>query len=65
MSKPGAPDAQGAPDPQGGPDPQRAVTDIQVPDLGGFEDVVVIDVLAQPGDTLTAETPRLTFVHEE
>lgn len=38
-----------------------SVSNIEVPDLGGFNDVSVIDVLAQPGDALTAETPLITL----
>jgi dihydrolipoamide dehydrogenase len=34
---------------------------VTVPDLGGFKDVAVIDVLVKPGDTVAVETPLLTL----
>ena len=37
---------------------KRTVT---VPDLGGFKDVAVIDVLVKPGDTVAVEAPLLTL----
>lgn len=35
--------------------------EIRVPDLGGFKDVLVIDVMAKPGDRVGADTPLLTL----
>ena len=32
-----------------------AVIDIKVPDIGDFDEVGVIEVLVQPGDTIRAE----------
>jgi pyruvate dehydrogenase E2 component (dihydrolipoamide acetyltransferase) len=37
------------------------VTEVRVPDLGGFKDVAVIDVLVKPGDTIAVDTPLLTL----
>ena len=34
---------------------------VTVPDLGGFKDVAVIDVLVKPGDKVAVETPLLTL----
>jgi len=38
-----------------------SVLDIACPDLGGFSDVLVIDVLVQPGDEIALEAPLLTL----
>jgi pyruvate dehydrogenase E2 component (dihydrolipoamide acetyltransferase) len=38
-----------------------AVTEVRVPDLGGFKDVAVIDVLVKPGETIAVETPLVTL----
>jgi pyruvate dehydrogenase E2 component (dihydrolipoamide acetyltransferase) len=35
--------------------------EILVPDLGGFKDVLIIDVLVKPGDRVEADTPLLTL----
>lgn len=35
--------------------------DIRVPDMGGFKDVAVIDVLVKPGDTIAVDTPLVTL----
>ena len=37
------------------------LTEVRVPDLGGFKDVAVIDVLVKPGDTIGVDTPLLTL----
>ena len=37
-----------------------AVIDIKVPDIGDFDDVGVIEVLVQPGDTIRAEQSLIT-----
>src|SRR5215470_3651714 len=37
------------------------LTEVRVPDLGGFKDVAVIDVLVKPGDTIAVDTPLLTL----
>jgi dihydrolipoamide dehydrogenase len=34
---------------------------VTVPDLGGFKDVAVIDVLVKPGDLVQVETPLITL----
>jgi dihydrolipoamide dehydrogenase len=34
---------------------------VTVPDLGGFKDVAIIDVLVKPGDAVSVETPLLTL----
>ena len=34
---------------------------VTVPDLGGFKDVAVIDVLVKPGDRVEVETPLITL----
>ncbi len=39
--------------------------DIQVPDIGDFKDVEVIDVLVKPGDTVDIDTPLLTLETEK
>ncbi len=38
-----------------------ATTEVRVPDLGGFKDVAVIDVLVKPGETIALETPLVTL----
>jgi pyruvate dehydrogenase E2 component (dihydrolipoamide acetyltransferase) len=38
-----------------------ALKEIHLPDLGGFKDVAVIDVLVQPGETVQVDTPLLTL----
>jgi pyruvate dehydrogenase E2 component (dihydrolipoamide acetyltransferase) len=42
-----------------------ASKDIHVPDLGGFNDVAVIDVLVHPGDAVEVNTPLLTLETEK
>ena len=42
-----------------------ASREILVPDLGGFKDVVIIDVLVKPGDRVEADTPLLTLETEK
>src|SRR5215470_5452950 len=37
------------------------LTEVRVPDLGGFKDVAVIDVLVKPGDSIAVDTPLLTL----
>ena len=37
-----------------------ALVDIQVPDIGDFEEVTVIELLVKPGDTVTAEQSLIT-----
>jgi pyruvate dehydrogenase E2 component (dihydrolipoamide acetyltransferase) len=39
--------------------------EILVPDLGGFKDVLIIDVLVKPGDRVGADTPLLTLETEK
>jgi pyruvate dehydrogenase E2 component (dihydrolipoamide acetyltransferase) len=39
--------------------------DIQVPDIGDFKNVEVIDVLVKPGDTVEIDTPLLTLETEK
>jgi len=38
-----------------------ATKEIKVPDIGGFEDVPVIEVLVQEGDSVDVETPLVTL----
>lgn len=42
-----------------------ATTEIRVPDLGGFTDVAVIDVLVKEGDTIEIDTPLTTLETEK
>jgi dihydrolipoamide dehydrogenase len=35
--------------------------EVKIPDIGGFEDVPVIEVLVKPGDTVNAEDPLITL----
>jgi pyruvate dehydrogenase E2 component (dihydrolipoamide acetyltransferase) len=42
-----------------------ASKDIHVPDLGGFKEVAVIDVLVHPGDAVEVDTPLLTLETEK
>lgn len=42
-----------------------ASIDIKVPDLGNFTDVVVIDLLVQPGDRVEIDTPIATLETEK
>ena len=42
-----------------------AAQEIAVPDLGGFKDVEVIDVLVKPGDRVAIDTPLLTLETEK
>jgi pyruvate dehydrogenase E2 component (dihydrolipoamide acetyltransferase) len=42
-----------------------ASKDIQVPDLGNFHDVAVIDVLVKVGDSVQVDTPLLTLETEK
>ena len=37
-----------------------ALVDIQIPDIGDFDEVSVIEVLVQVGDTIKAEQSLLT-----
>lgn len=39
--------------------------EIKVPDIGGFADVGVIDVLVKTGDTVEVETPLITIETEK
>jgi dihydrolipoamide dehydrogenase len=39
--------------------------DLAVPDLGGFKDVAVIDVLVAPGDSVAIDTPLITLETEK
>ncbi len=38
-----------------------SLTDIACPDIGGFKDVLVIDVLVKPGDVIALEAPIVTL----
>jgi len=38
-----------------------ATKEIKVPDIGGFEDVPVIEILVQEGDSIDVETPLVTL----
>jgi dihydrolipoamide dehydrogenase len=40
-------------------------TELAVPDLGGFKDVEVIDVLVRPGDLIEVDTPLVTLETEK
>ncbi|HEU4531034.1 MAG TPA: 2-oxo acid dehydrogenase subunit E2, partial [Steroidobacteraceae bacterium] len=42
-----------------------ASTEVRVPDLGGFADVAVIDVLVKPGDEVEVDTPLITLETEK
>ena len=42
-----------------------ASREIQVPDLGSFKDVTIIDVLVKPGDHVDVDTPLLTLETEK
>ncbi len=42
-----------------------AEREILVPDLGGFKDVLIIDVLVKPGERVGADTPLLTLETEK
>ncbi|HLY52545.1 MAG TPA: 2-oxo acid dehydrogenase subunit E2 [Steroidobacteraceae bacterium] len=37
------------------------VVEVRVPDLGGFKDVAVIDVMVKPGDRIDVDTPLVTL----
>jgi pyruvate dehydrogenase E2 component (dihydrolipoamide acetyltransferase) len=37
------------------------IADVRVPDIGGFRDVPVIDILVKPGDAVDAEDPLVTL----
>ena len=39
--------------------------ELAVPDLGGFKDVEVIDVLVRPGDLIEVDTPLVTLETEK
>lgn len=41
------------------------IVELKVPDLGGFNDVPVIDVLVKPGDTVRKESPLVTLESEK
>jgi pyruvate dehydrogenase E2 component (dihydrolipoamide acetyltransferase) len=41
--------------------PAPASVEIRVPDMGGFKDVVVIDVLVKPGQSIELDTPLITL----
>jgi dihydrolipoamide dehydrogenase len=43
------------------PDKASAKLTVTVPDLGGFKDVAVIDVLVKAGDAVDVETPLITL----
>ncbi len=34
---------------------------VEVPDIGDFEDVPIIEILVSPGDTVAADDPLLTL----
>ena len=38
-----------------------AAREFQIPDIGNFKDVEVIDVLVKPGERVAAEAPLLTL----
>ena len=38
-----------------------ATIEIKVPDIGGFKDVPVIEVLVKPGDSVKKEDPLITL----
>ncbi|MBS0579043.1 MAG: 2-oxo acid dehydrogenase subunit E2 [Proteobacteria bacterium] len=38
-----------------------ATTEVRVPDLGGFKDVAVIDVLVKPGEAIALDSPLVTL----
>ena len=42
-----------------------SVIDITVPDIGGFADVPVIEILVAPGDTIAKDAPLLTLESEK
>jgi len=42
-----------------------APIEVRVPDLGGFADVAVIDVLVKPGDAAEVDTPLITLETEK
>jgi dihydrolipoamide dehydrogenase len=42
-------------------DPVSSLLTVSVPDLGGFSDVAVIDVLVKAGDEVAVDTPLLTL----
>ncbi|VVD90141.1 dihydrolipoyllysine-residue acetyltransferase [Pandoraea terrigena] len=61
-----APAAAPAPVPAAAPAAPAAIggaskIDVKVPDIGGYDDVPVIDVLVQVGDTVTAEQSLVTL----
>ena len=37
------------------------IVEIKVPDIGGFKDVPVIEVLVKPGDSVKKEDPLITL----
>ena len=37
------------------------VASVEVPDIGDFDDVPVIEILVAPGDTVAADDPLLTL----
>src|SRR5437868_4003144 len=37
------------------------IVKVEVPDIGDFKDVPVIEVLVKPGDAIKAETPLITL----
>ena len=37
------------------------LTEVRVPDMGGFKDVAVIDVLVKPGERVETDTPLVTL----
>ena len=37
------------------------VVEVRVPDLGGFKDVAVIELLVKPGDSIDVDTPLVTL----
>jgi pyruvate dehydrogenase E2 component (dihydrolipoamide acetyltransferase) len=54
----GASEEAGAPPPPAG---AQTVVDLVVPDLGGFSDIPVIEVLVAPGDVVAKEAPLVTL----
>ena len=60
-----APAAQAAPAPAASPAPAAVPAasgpvEVRVPDIGDFKDVVVIEVMVKPGDTIRAEQSLIT-----
>jgi pyruvate dehydrogenase E2 component (dihydrolipoamide acetyltransferase) len=56
-----APAAAPAPAAVPAPAPARSVRQINVPDIGDFKEVEVIEILVKPGDTVSAEQSLITL----